>query len=139
MANLYSQFTYDAALLLEASATHSTAQTDVGATIVDLGAGLVCGYLVVDVSAIDVASTDEYYVISLEGSNVAAMTSGSVELAVSRMGNVTAPGDADTAVGRFAVPFRNEQNGTTYRYVRLSTAVAGTTPSITFSAFIAKD
>ena len=139
MANLYSQFTYDNSLLLAASAAHTTAQTDVGSTILDLGAGLVEGYLIIDVTAIDVASTDEYYVISLEGSNVAAMTSGSVELAVSRQGNVTAPGDADTAVGRFAVPFRNEQNGTTYRYVRLSTAVAGTTPSITFSAWLAKD
>jgi hypothetical protein len=139
MANLYSQFTYDNALLLEASAAHTTAQTDVGATILDLGAGLVCGHLVIDVTGIDVASTDEYYVISLEGSTVAAMTSGSVELAVSRMGNVTAPGDADTAVGRFVVPFRNEQNGTVYRYVRLSTKVDGTTPSITFSAWLAKD
>jgi hypothetical protein len=138
MSNLYSQFTYDDDLLLAASAAHTTAQTDVGATIIDLGAGLVHGFLVIDVSAIDVASTDEYYVISLEGSNVAAMTSGSVELAVSRLGNVTAPGDADTAAGRFAIPFRNEQNGTTYRYVRLSTVVAGTTPSITFSAWLAK-
>jgi hypothetical protein len=138
MANLYSQFTYDAALLLAASAAHTTAQTDVGATILDLGAGLVCGHLVIDVTGIDVANSDEYYTISLEGSNVAAMTSGSVELAVSRMGNTTAPGDADTAVGRFVAPFRNEQNGVTYRYVRLSTLVAGTSPSITFSAFIAK-
>jgi hypothetical protein len=139
MANLYSQFTYDNALLLEASAAHAVVQTDVGATILELGAGLVCGSLIIDVSAIDVANSDEYYVISLEGSNVAAMTSGSVELALIRMGNTTAPGDADTATGRFVVPFRNEQNGTTYRYVRLSTAVAGTSPSITFSAFLAKD
>lgn len=139
MANLYSQFVYDNALLLEASAAHTTAQTDVGATILDLGAGLVCGHLVVDVSAIDVASTDEYYTLSLEGSNVAAMTSGSVELALIRMGNNLAPADADTSTGRFVVPFRNEQNGTVYRYVRLVTKVEGTTPSITFSAFIAKD
>ncbi|MFZ3286552.1 MAG: hypothetical protein WA191_06845 [Telluria sp.] len=138
MANLYSQFTYDNAMLLAASAAHATAQTDVGATILDLGAGLVCGHLVIDVTGIDVANGDEYYTISLEGSNVAAMTSGSVELAVSRMGNNIAPNDADTGVGRFAIPFRNEQNGATYRYVRLSTLVAGTTPSITFSAFIAK-
>jgi hypothetical protein len=139
MANLYSQHTFDAALLLEASAAHTTAQTDVGATILDIGAGFACGCLIVDVTAIDVASTDEFYTISLEGSNVAAMTSGSVELAVIRLGNTTAPGDADTAVGRFTVPFRNEQNGTIYRYVRLSTVVAGTTPSITFSAWLAKD
>ncbi|OGB23346.1 MAG: hypothetical protein A3I66_01390 [Burkholderiales bacterium RIFCSPLOWO2_02_FULL_57_36] len=137
--NIYSQYTYDAALLLEAAAAHTTEQTDVGATILDLGPGLVEGNLVIDVTAIDVASTDEYYTVSLEGSNVAAMTSGSVELAVSRMGNTTAPGDADTGVGRFVIPFRNEKNGTTYRYVRLSTKVEGTTPSITFSAWIAKD
>lgn len=134
----YSNFTYDDAMELEASAAHTTAQTDVSTTILDLGAGFFKGNLVIDVSALDVASTDEYYTISLEGSNVAAMSSGSVELALIRLGNNIAPNDADTTTGRFVVPFRNEQNGTLYRYVRLSTKVEGTTPSITFSAFIAK-
>jgi hypothetical protein len=68
------------------------------------------------------------------------MTSGSVCLAQIEMGNATAPADADTGTGRFAVPFRNEQNGTLYPYVRIYTEVAGTIATgINFSAFIAKD
>lgn len=139
MANQYSQFTYDDALSLQDSTAITSTTT--GATIIDLGAGLVEGYLVLDVSACEVASTDEIYLVCLEGSNVAAMTSGSVCLAQIEMGNATAPADADTGAGRFAVPFRNEQNGTIYRYVRLYTEVAGTidTTGLTFSAFIAKD
>jgi len=101
---------------------------------------LVDGYLVLDVSAVEVASTDEIYNIVLEGSSVAAMTSGSVSLARIEMGNATAPADADTGTGRFVVPFRNEQNGTTYRYVRIYTGVAGAIATgINFAAFIAKD
>jgi len=138
MANVYSQYTYDDALSLKDAGLVATTTTE--ATIVDLGAGLVDGYLVIDVSAVEVASTDEIYLICLEGSNVAAMTSGSVTLANIEMGNATAPADADTGTGRFVVPFRNEQNGTTYRYVRIYTEVAGTIATgINFAAFIAKD
>lgn len=138
MANLYSQFTYDDALSLKDAGLVATTTTE--ATIVDLGSGLVDGYLVLDVTAVEVASTDEIYLICLEGSNVATMASGSVCLASIEMGNATAPADADTGTGRFVVPFRNEQNGTTYRYVRIYTEVAGTVATgINFLAFIAKD
>lgn len=139
MANIYSQFTYDDSLNLKDSGAVTSTTTE--STILDLGAGLVDGYLVLDVSACEVASTDEIYQVCLEGSNVAAMTSGSVCLARIEMGNATAPADADTATGRFVVPFRNEQNGTAFRYVRIYTEVAGTidTTGLTFSAFIAKD
>lgn len=138
MANLYSQFTYDNALLLKSAGLVATTTTE--ATILDLGSGLVDGYLVLDVSAVEVASTDEIYTIVLEGSNVAAMTSGSVSLARIEMGNAAAPADADTGTGRFVVPFRNEQNGTTYRYVRIYTGVAGTVATgINYLAFVAKD
>jgi hypothetical protein len=138
MANLYSQFTYDNALLLKAAGLVASTTTE--STILDLGAGLVDGYLVLDVSAVEVASNDEIYLVCLEGSNVAAMTSGSVTLAQIELGNATAPADADTGTGRFVVPFRNEQNGTIYRYVRIYTEVAGTIATgINFVAFIAKD
>lgn len=137
MANLYSQFTYDDALELKASAAVTSSAA--GSIIVDLGDGLTDAYMVIDVSAVVVNDNDEIYDIVLEGSNVAAMDSGSVSLARIQMGNATAPADADTGTGRFVVPFRNEQNGTLYRYVRIYTAVAGTTPSITYSAFIGKD
>jgi len=132
----HSRFTYDAALLLKASGL--VAASAAASTIIDLGAGFVDGNLVLDVTALEVASTDEIYTICLEGSNVAAMTSGSVCLAQIEMGNATAPADADTDTGRFVVPFRNEQNDTVYRYVRLYTKVAGTVATgINYSAFIA--
>jgi hypothetical protein len=139
MANKYSMFTYDDALGLMDSGNIIATATQ--STIVDLGAGLVEGYLVLDVSAVEVATGNEKYTFHLEGSNVAAMSSGSVSLAAQFHGNLTDPMDAATGTGRFVVPFRNEQNGTIYRYVRLYTLVAGTidTTGITLSAFIAKD
>ena len=138
MANLYSQFTYDNALLLKAA---GLVAASADGSILDLGAGLVDGYLVVDMTACEIATGNEIYTVSLEGSNVAAMTSGSVCLAKKVFGNLVVPMDAalDTA-GRYVIPFRNEEGGTTYRYVRLSTLVAGTIATgINFLAFIAKD
>lgn len=137
MATQYSMFQYDDSLSLKDAGLVASTTTE--STIVDLGSGIVDGFLVLDVSACEVASTDEIYLVCLEGSNVAAMTSGSVCLAQIEMGNATAPADADTSTGRFVVPFRNEQNGTLYRYVRIYTEVAGTIATgINFVAFIAK-
>ena len=137
MANLYSQFTYDDALELKAAGLVD-ASTD--GSIVDLGAGLVDGFLVIDMSACEVADGNEIYTVSLEGSNVAATNSGSVCLAKKVFGNLVVPMDAAlSADGRYVVPFRNEEGGTVYRYVRISTLVAGTVATgINFSAFIAK-
>lgn len=138
MANLYNQFTYDNALSMKAA---GLVAASADGSIVDLGEGFVKGYLVFDVSAIEIASGDERYTLSLEGSNVAAMTSGSVCLAKKVFGNLIVPMDAAlSAAGRYAVPFTNEEGGTTYRYIRLSTLVAGTIATgINFSCFIAKD
>jgi hypothetical protein len=137
MAKLHSQFLFDAALKIQDAGLIAASAN--GDYIVDLGAGLFDGFLVVDVSAIEVASADETYDLYLEGSNVAAMTSGSVALAAQHMGVAADPADADTATGRFAIPCRNEQNGTNYRYVRLRAVVAGTVATgINLSAFLAK-
>ena len=137
MANLYSQFTYDNALALKAA---GLVDASADGTILDLGPGLFDGFLVVDLSACEVASGDEIYTISVEGSTVAAMTSTSVCLAKKVLGNLVVPMDAAlSAAGRYVVPFRNEEGGTLYRYVRLSTLVAGQVASgINFSAFLAK-
>ncbi len=131
-------FTYDDALNLKDAGL--VAATAAESTVIDLGDGYVEGYLVIDVTALEVASTDEVYTISLEGSNVAALASGSVQLAQAPvMGNSPAPADADTAVGRFVVPVTNEQNGTIYRYVRLHTTVAGAIATgINYTCFLAK-
>jgi len=138
MANLHSQFTYDASLSMKAA---GLVASSADGAILDLGAGMVDGYLVIDASAIEIDSGNEIYTVSLEGSNVAAMSSGSVCLAKKVFGNLVVPMDAAlSAAGRYVIPFRNEEGGTTYRYVRLSTVVAGTIATgINFSAFIAKD
>lgn len=139
MANQYSQFMYDAATVLKA-AGGLTASAD--GDILDLGAGMVDGYIVVDLVSAEVATGNEIYTLSLEGSNVAAMSSGSVCLAKKVFGNLVVPMDgALSAAGRYVIPFRNEEGGTILRYVRLSTLIAGTidTTGIVFSAFIAAE
>lgn len=136
MANQYSQYTFDADLELK-TAGALTVSTD--GSILDLGEGLVDGFLVFDVTAIEVASGNEIYTVSLEGSNTADMTSGSVCLAKKVFGNLVVPMDAAlSAAGRYVLPFRNEENGTTFRYVRLSTLIAGSiSTGINFACFIA--
>jgi len=142
MANLYSQATYDAALLIRATGAAITA-TETGSLILNVGSGLVDGYLVVDVTAIDVTTGDEAYSLMLEGSPDAAFgTAGNIRvMSELRIGGATftAPNGAADGVGRFLIPFRNERNGTVYPYLRLYTLLAGTSPSLTFSAFLAKD
>jgi hypothetical protein len=136
MANLYSQYTYDHSLLLKAA---GLVAASADGTILDLGEGLFDGFLVLDVTAIEVAGGDEIYTVSVEGSSVAAMTSLSVCLAKKVLGNLVVPMDNATGVGRFVVPFRNEDNGVLKRYVRLSTLVAGAIATgINFTAFLAK-
>jgi hypothetical protein len=133
----YSMKTYDHATLLKAAGL--LASSTVGSVILDLGDGFMEGDMVIDVTALEVADGNEVYTISLEGSNVVGMGSGSVELTRSVFGNNGAPSDADTSVGRHVVPFRNELNGTLYRYVRLNTIVAGTIATgINFTAFLTK-
>jgi hypothetical protein len=142
MSNLYSQHTYDNALLIRALASAITS-TETGSVILDVGAGLFVGDLVIDYSGLDVATGDEAYTFMLEGSPDAAFgTAGNIPVvAMQRIGGATgaAPGGtADAAAGTITVPFRNERNGTTFRYLRLYTLLAGTTPSIVFKAFLAK-
>lgn len=147
MANLYSQRTYDAALLLRATASAITS-TETGSLILDVGNGLLDADLILDVHTMDVASTDESYTFILEGSPDAAFgTAGNITvLATAGLGSAagvaTATGGplgTSDGVGRFLVPFRNERNGTTFRYLRLKTVIAGTSASLTFEAWIAKD
>lgn len=137
MANKYSRYTYDDALNLKDASL--IASSEASSTILDMGPALWEGDLVIDITALEVASGDEIYDIYLEGSNVAAMTSGSVTLATIQVGNAGAPADADTATGRFVVPVRNEQNGEIYRYCRVGVTIAGTIATgINYSAFLAK-
>ena len=135
MANQYSQYTVDVDLELKASGAITASANG---TIIDLGDGIVDQLAVVDLTAITTGgAANESYNIAIEGSNTADMTTGAVALVSKNFGDGVVPMDADlTALGRYAIPFRNEEGGTIYRYVRLTTTIAGTAPSINFSAFI---
>jgi hypothetical protein len=145
MANIYSQRTYDNALLLKAAAL--VAATADGTLVLDVGNGVLNCDLVVDVSAIEVDTTDESYTIILEGSPDATFgTAGNiVVLAQMVLGHASSvakvlnsSGVTDTT-GRYLTPVRNELNGTTYRYLRIRTKIVGTIATgINYLAFLAK-
>ena len=147
---LKEDFLYDDDLLLEDSLDSDGASSPIVASQagkvldvakqVDLGDGKSEGYMIVDIDAI-VVSTDENYVIKLQGTNTSGFGSDFVTLAEVELGH------ADTVVGttaigaagdRFVVPFRNEQNGTVMRYVRAYLEILnGTGESITTTIWLA--
>tara|TARA_R110000772_G_scaffold268452_1_gene395598 strand:+ start:34496 stop:34915 length:420 start_codon:yes stop_codon:yes gene_type:complete len=135
--NQFGRFTEDTDLAMKAA---GLVAASANGSIVDLGEGLFDGFLVVDLTAVEVASGDEKYTITVEGSTVAAMSSASVGLGSKVFGVATDPMDDNlTALGRYVIPFRNEENGEIQRYVRLRTVVAGTIATgINYSAFLAK-
>jgi len=123
--------TYDHLLLLKDAGAVSADGAGTVATVarvLDMGAADFMAKAVVDSSALDTTSTDETYRVLIQGSNVAAMSSGVVTL-----------GATDVTVnGRSEVYFSNRSGDTVYRYVRIFFDVGGTTPSINATAFLAK-
>jgi hypothetical protein len=112
----------DSALLIQDTTTKTGNFQSTG---FDLGAGFAPGGLgmpvaaVVYVSSLDLASSNETYALTLEESsdNVSFTAAGAAA--------------SVTAVGAAAV-----RGWLTKRYVRLSLVVGGTTPSITFKAWL---
>ena len=132
----YTHILKDAGLVAaDAAGTVSAA-----AVIVDLGAGLVEGHLIVDVTAIEIATNDEVYKITLQGSSESDFASTIEDLAILTLGALEViGGDVDSTIGRYKVPFRTERNGTNYQYVREYCDVSGTIASgINFSAYLSK-
>lgn len=96
---------------------------------------------VVDVEACKVSAGDETYTLRLIGSNVADRSDGQI-LDTLELGDAgTIPIETvDTAAGqRFVMRARSERNDTRFRYIDLHLDVAGTSPSVTFGAFISKE
>lgn len=135
-------YTFDANLqlkdagLIAASAAWQVASVD---KILDLGLGLVEGNLVIDVTAIEIASNDELYILGFQLSNSATFASGIVESASLTLGALEViGGDTDSAVGRYILKIRNELNGTIYRYARGFTTMSGTIATgLNHSAYLA--
>jgi hypothetical protein len=96
---------------------------------------------VIDIEAIDVASANEVYTFRLVGSNVANRSDAQVldTLVLGHAGTITIQ-TVNTAAGmRFVMRARSELNDTMFRYIDLHLTAAGTTPSITFGAYISKE
>lgn len=119
-------------------AASAAAQVDAVDKILDLGESYYEANLVVDVTAIEVASADEKYEIEFQLSDSATFASGNVCSVVLKLGDSSVNGSsADSAVGRYIVPVRNEFADTIYRYARLYTRIAGTIATgINYSAFL---
>lgn len=100
--------------------------------------------MVIDVSAIEIASNDEEYTIIVQGSNSATFATGVEILAMMNLGALELrTGDVgdtsvDSVVGRYELPFVNEQADALYRYLRIYTVVSGTIATgINYKAFAA--
>lgn len=101
---------------------------------------------VIDITAMDATTTDEAYRLLVLGSNDSTFANGNVfvlgeiELAGGVL-SVLGPGGAGvtgtSATGRNEILFTNEQQNTKFEFVKLFAVLSGTTPSLTYKAFIA--
>jgi len=132
-----SGFTIKAAALVGASAA--------GSVKADLGAGYVEGNVVIDVTALEIASNDEIYDIILQlspdsdfGTDTSIKEQAAINLSAAEVKRSDC--NVDDAIGRYIMPFNNMNNGTVLRYARIYTVVAGTIDSggINYSARICK-
>ncbi len=141
--------TYDGELVMQSVATvaASTAgQVDQGSgladRILDLGGAAVFeADLIVDATAVEIASGDELYAIAVQGSSKSDFGSDYEDLAILQLGaKEVLGGDKDSTPGRYVLPFRNERNGAVYRYLRLYATVSGTVAmGLSFSARFGRD
>ena len=121
-------------------AASAAAQVDSAAKYVDVGTGLFKGCMIIDVSALEIASNDEIYDIVIQGSNTTAFTAtGIVELAqlnLSASEVKRTDCDKDDSTGRYKLYFDNENDGTYYRYLRIYTVVSGSVATgINYTAY----
>ena len=132
-------YTYDSTQVLKAA---GLVAADAGGTILTVGDATYRGIAVVDVSAIEIASNDERYVLVMQGSTSATFASDVQNLAALELGAaaVRSGGAIASTVGRYELPFINEQNGVTYPYIRLYADVSGTIATgINYAAWVGLD
>jgi hypothetical protein len=109
------------------------------AKVLNLGAGLVRGNMVVDISAVKISAKDEAYTLHLMGGSDASFSS-EVSLASKEIGKGSVmQGNVDAKLSKLTMPFMNEERGIVYPYVRVRHEIAGTLPSINYTARLEKD
>jgi hypothetical protein len=123
-------------------AASAVAQVASANRILDLGTAKMRADLIIDASAVEVATGDELYTIIAEYSNSATFASGIAAGQVLYLGHATPMLGAATVnnvEGRYIVPINNVINNTIYRYMRLNTIVAGTIATgVNYVAFLTK-
>jgi hypothetical protein len=93
----------------------------------------------VDVTAIKTSAADELYHLCLQGAADNTFATKETVAQLTLGAGAVRPGGAVTSViGRYEIPFTTEQHDAVYDYIRLYTDVNGTSPSITFKAWIAE-
>ncbi|MBU4564055.1 MAG: hypothetical protein KMY53_17900 [Desulfarculus sp.] len=132
---------YDADLLMKDAglvAADAAGTVDGSPMVFSVGPGRVEGFLVVDVSAIEIADNDELYKIKLQGSSRKDFAHNVEDLAILELGaKEVLGGDQDSAARRYAIPFTNERDGYLWPHLRVYTDVNGTIASgINFTAWL---
>lgn len=133
--------TYDHSLLLDdgGSITSSEAGEVAGsARILDLGAGYVYGDIIIDVTELDVDSSNEIITMGVQISSSATFASDYYQVASLAIGHATAlVGDTNMTTGRYVVPFNNMiKDGTAKRYLRMYWTVGGTVAGFAATAYL---
>ncbi len=138
------QYNFDAEMVLAEEGTALTAsdipQSGGVDIILDVGAGRFEAVAIFDVTAIEIDSNNELFRLCIQGSNSATFASSNQDLAILELGatEVRVFGSIDSTVGRYELPFINEQDDVTYRYLRLNAIISGTqVTGITFGAWVA--
>ena len=133
-------FIFEPALQLKDAglvAADAAATVSASAKVIDLGAARTDGRVIVDITAIEVADNNEKFDIITQFSNSSTFATGVVNGPALVTGALeVTKASADTAVGRYELPFTNEVGGAVYRYMRLWTEVTGTVGTgINYAAF----
>lgn len=134
LAPFVKQGVFDAAMQFkDAGLIAASAAATVGgsAKVVDLGTGLFQGCMILNVSALEIATGDEAYTIVVQLSSDADFgTAGHIveacALHLGAKGTKLTDSDRDDTAGRYKLYFDNENDAALYRYARVYTVVAGT-------------
>ena len=134
---------FDNEHILEDGAAGKTAsgygQVDASAQVVDLGAGLIRGNLIVDVTRLAMQGNDQLYQVHLMGGDDASFTK-EVALCTLELGpKETIEGNRDSKLGRYVVPLETEKNGIVYPFVRVRHVLSGSGPVINYVCRLEKD
>ena len=130
----------------------NSGQIDLGGPNPVTAAGRTEGLWSVDMSTVNMATTDEFYKFCLFGSNDVAFGNGNVELldffdiaalsANRQVATILGASPAIPPTGRAATKFQrlvsNQQQEIIYRYLRAYVVVGGTGPSITVTSWFSK-